>query len=333
MIIDQTNDPGYARLRVLLGQFPEVRDLVKTANVGPEEFQDLPDSAFAWPGRRQFPIHTREHTALSWGYRKYAAAVPQDVDDMLRKAADVYGIDTKIYDKTVTKKASEEQFLIPEKHRFKVASAEDILYAEKVLHEKYASMSVEDRTAAFYNLCKYAEQFNTKLMPATHKLAGFTVTSTRMLKEAFESREMAAKKLGSNYAEAYAKMAGMFDGVDPFVKDRPYQLKLATALARMDRESGIDRFYNKSIPDPVQTVFNTTKVASATMKIGTGMLADKQFLSSLPLTFWEDVLGPDIVKEVAPNGELNVEVLEQVLPTLPADIKATVQSQLAAYGK
>jgi hypothetical protein len=333
MTIDQTNDPGYARLRVLLGQFPEVRDLVKTANVGPEEFQGLPDSAFAWPGRRQFPIHTREHTALSLGYRKYASAVPQDVDDMLKKAADVYGIDTKIYDKTVTKQAAEERFLIPEKRRFKVASADDVLYAEKVLHEKYAAMSVEDRTAAFYNLCKYAEQFNTKLMPATHKLAGFTITSTRMLKQAFESREMAAKKLGSSYAEAYAKMAGMFEGVEPFVKDRPYQLKLAMALAKMDREAGVDRFYNKSIPDPVRTVFNTDKIASATMKVGTGMLADKQFLSSLPLSFWEDVLGPDIVKEVAPNGELNVEVLEQVLPTLPSDIKATVQTQLAAYGK
>lgn len=335
MIIDQTNDPGYARLRVLLGQYPEVRDMVKQASIGPEEFQGLPDSAFAWPGRRQFPIHTREHTVLSLGYRKYSSAIPQDVDDMLKKAAEVYEIDTKIYEKTVTKQAqvTGERYLIPEKGRFKVASADDVRYAEKVLHEKYAQLSIEDRTAAFYNLCKFAEEMKVPLAPATHKLAGFTITSTKMLKDWFEARKMAAAKIGSNYAGAYEKMAGMFAGVEPFIKDRPYQLKLAMALATMDRESGVDRFYNKSIPDPIRTVFNMDKIASQTMKIGTGMLADKQFLSSLPVTFWEDVLGPDIVKEVAPNGELNVEVLEQILPTLPADIKATVQSQLAAYGK
>jgi len=63
------------------------------------------------------------------------------------------------------------------------------------------------------------------------------------------------------------------------------------------------------------------------------MLANKQLLSSLPLTFWEDVLGPEIAQEIAPSGEVNLELLEQVLPTLPADIKATVQRQLAAYNK
>lgn len=318
----------------MLGQFPEMQSMVKTANVGPEEFQDLPDSAFAWPGRRQFPIHTREHATMSLGYRKFAAAVPQDVDVMLKKAADIYQIDTKIFDKTVTKQAAEEQFLLPEKRRYKIASAEDIRYAEGVLHEKYAQLSVEDRMQAFYRLCKLAEQYNVKLEPKTHKLAGFTITSTNMLKTSIEERRMAAEKLGSNMVAAYEKMAAMFDKVEPFVKDRPYQLKVASALAKLDAASGVHKFYGKSIPDPIRTVFNMDKLASETMKIGTGMLANKQFLSSLPVSFWEDVLGPDIVQEIAPDGQnVNIELLEQILPTLPADIKATVQTQLAAYGK
>ena len=333
MIIDQTNDTGYARLRVLLTQFPEMREMTKTANVGPEEFEDLPDTVFAWPGRRQFPIHTREHTTMSLGYRKFASAVPQEVDAMLSKAAEIYQIDTKIFNKTLTKQASEVPWLLPEKQRFKVASADDVVTMERLLHERYTTMPIEDRTQAFYRLCKFAEQHNVKLSSATHKLAGFTLTSTKMLKDACEAREMAAKKLGSNLAVAYEKVAGMFDGVEPFIKDRPYQLKVAAELAKLDRASGVDRFYGKSIPDPVRTVFNMNKLASETMKIGTGLLADKQFLSSLPVTFWEDVLGPDIVKEIAPGGQVNMELLEQILPTLPADIKATVQTQLAAYGK
>lgn len=333
MIIDQTNDTGYARLKVLMTQFPEVREMTKTANVGPEEFHDLPDTAFAWPGRRQFPIHNREHTAMSLGYRKLASAVPQDVDDMLRKAADIYQIDTKIFDKTVTKTASQEQWLLPEKQRYKVASASDVRELERILHEKYATLSVEDRMQAFYRLCKFAEQYDVPLSPATHKTAGFTLTSTKKFKTWVEARKMAAEKLGSNLAAAYDKVAAMFDQTEPFIKDRPYQLKLASALAKLDKESGVDRYYGKALPDPLHTVFNMDKLASETMKIGTGMIADKQLMSSLPLSFWEDVLGPDVAKEIAPTGEVNLELLEQILPTLPADIKATVQRQLAAYSK
>ena len=332
-LIDQTNDPGYARLRVMLGQFPEMREMVKTADVGPEEFQALPDSAFAWPGRRQFPIHTREHAAMSLGYRKFASAVPQEVDAMLLKAAAVYDIDTKIFDKTTTKQASADQYLLPEKQRYKVASAQDVQLAEKVLHEKYAQLSIDDRTQAFYRLCKLAEQYNVKLSPATHKLAGFTITSTKTLKDWIDARKVAAEKLGSNLSDAYEKMAGMFEKTEPFLKDRPYQLKLAAALAQLDRASGVEKFYGKSILDPVRTVFNMDKLASEHVKIGTGMLANTQFLSSLPLSFWEDALGPEIAQEIAPTGVVDISLLEQVLPTLPADIKATVQTQLAAYGK
>ena len=333
MIIDQTNDTGFARLRVLMSQFPEVRGLTKTADVGPEEFQSLPDTAFAWPGRRQFPIHTKEQAVISLGYRKFASEIPQEVDMMLKKAAEVYQIDTKIFDKTVTKQASQEQWLLPDRQRFKVASAEDVKYAVGVLHEKYATLSIEDRTQAFFRLCKFAEQYSVPLSPATHKLAGFTLTSTKTLKTWVDARKMAAENLGSNLAGAYEKVAGMFDKVEPFIKDRPYQLKLASVLAHLDRESGVDKYYGKSILDPIRTVFNMDKLASETVKIGAGMLASKQLLSALPLTFWEDALGPEIAKEIAPGGEVNVELLEQVLTTLPADIKATVQRQLSAYSK
>lgn len=332
-LIDQTNDPGYGRLRVMLDQFPGMRELVKTAEVGPEEFSALPDTAFAWPGCRHFPIHTQAHTAMSLGYRKLASAVPEEVDRMLLKAAEVYGVDTKIFEKTTIKQASQEQYLLPEKQRYRITSSQDVKLAEKVLHEKYAQLSIEDRTQAFYRLGKFAEQYSVPLMPATHKLAGFTITSTKILKDWVEARKMAAEKLGSNIAGAYEKMAGMFEKVDPFVKDRPYQLKVASALAQLDRASGVERFYGKSILDPVRTVFNTDKLASENIKIGTGMLANTQFLSSLPLSFWEDVLGPEIAKEIAPTGVVDIALLEQILPTLPADIKATVQTQLAAYGK
>ncbi len=56
-------------------------------------------------------------------------------------------------------------------------------------------------------------------------------------------------------------------------------------------------------------------------------------LAQIPLTFWEDTLGADITQEIAPGGVVNPEMLEQIIPTLPADLKASLETQLAAYNR
>jgi hypothetical protein len=56
-------------------------------------------------------------------------------------------------------------------------------------------------------------------------------------------------------------------------------------------------------------------------------------LQTLPLSFWEDTLGPDIAKEIAPSGTVDMTLLSQLLPTLPADLKSALETQLAAYNK
>jgi hypothetical protein len=60
---------------------------------------------------------------------------------------------------------------------------------------------------------------------------------------------------------------------------------------------------------------------------------NKELLAQLPLSFWQDTLGADIAAEIAPDGEVNVELLEQIIPTLPADLKLALETQLAAYNK
>ena len=116
-VIDQTNDPGYSRLRVLVDRFPALREVSKTANIAHDEFAKLADTAFAWPGQRKFPIHSKEHAALSIGYRKLAnEKVPPFVDAELEKAASMYDIDEEVFTPVETvKEASEEIWLLPEK--------------------------------------------------------------------------------------------------------------------------------------------------------------------------------------------------------------------------
>lgn len=332
MLVDQTNDTGFATLRVLVQRFPVLREMSKTAELNPEEFTKLSSEAFAWPGERKYPVHNKEHAALSLAYSKVAVeTIPTDVRCALEKAAEVYGIPKGAFDNPVMeKKAAAEFWLLPEKKRFRVASSEDVKVAEQLLHEKYAQLSIYDRAEAFLQLHKAAEHFDVPLTPSTEKLAGFTITSTQILKDWIEAREEAAMKLGSELASAYHLMATKYAGVRPFITNRNDQLKIASLLNEMDKKAGIDRFYGKTILDPLRTVFNTEKLASDALNLG-GYTFSLKKLSALPSTFWSDALGSDIVKEIAPDGSVKMSALKEILPTLPQDLKATLGRQLAAY--
>lgn len=327
MTIDQTNDPGFGTLCAVTKRFPALEEMAKTAELGAEEFKDLPNTAFAWETRRKFPIHSKEHTAISLGYRKVASAVPAEVDDKLTKAAAAYGIDTQVFDTPEqVKVASEEFFLLG--GRFRVTSKDEVKYAENALLRKYATLSPQDRAEAFINLGKVAEHFEVPLQPSTQKLAGFTITSTKVMKDWIEARKMAAENLKSTVVGAYEKLARAYDRVDPYITDRSVQLKLAALIDELDQESGVHQFYGKSMLTPLETVFNTDKVATGQIMIGSLML-DKDKLAALPMSFWESLLGDDVAKEIATDGEPDIDKLAPILPTLPQDLTIVAQKQLA----
>jgi hypothetical protein len=327
-VVDQTNDPGFGTLQAVAKRFPELTEMSKTAELDSSEFEELPSAAFAWETRRQFPIHNKEHTAISLGYRKLASAVPAEVDEKLRKAAVAYDIDLTMFDEPVAVKTASEEFFLLESGRFRVASSEDVTYAEDALLRKYASLSPQDRAEAFVNLGKVAQHYGVSLKPSTEKLAGFTMTSTRLLRDWVEARKEAASILESSVKTAYEKLAHELGGPDRLISDRGDQVKLASLVSELDEKSGVNQFYGESIPDPIQTVYNTTKKASDMVQIGSLMI-DKAKLAALPMSFWESLLGDDVAKEIATNGDPDIDKLAPMLPTLPADLAIVAQKQLA----
>lgn len=302
--------------------------MAKTAELDENEFTDLPASAFAWESRRKFPVHNKAHTAISLGYRKVASAVPLEVDEKLKKAAAAYGIDVSMFDEPEEVKVASDEFFLLESGRFRVASKDDVEYAEKALLRKYAQLTPQERAEAFTNLGKVASHFEVPLQPSTQKLAGFTVTSTQALVDWVEARQAAAEQLESSSASAYAKLAAAYKGGSPYITDRPTQVKLAALLDELDTQAGVDRYYGQSIPDPLQTVFNTEKVAADQVMIGSLMI-DKAKLSGLPLSFWESLLGDDVAKEISTDGEPDIDKIAPILPTLPQDLAIVAQRQLA----
>lgn len=330
--IDQTSDAGYSTLRLVVERFPKVFEFAKTANLKEDEFSSLPSEAFADSAVRRYPIHTPEQTAISIGYAKLANALPQYVIENLRKAADLHGIDNALFTEDSTKVAQDntENYLLPEKKRFKITGAQDVKTAESLYIEKYAQLSIEDRSEMGMRLVKYAEEHHVSLQPSTQKLAGFTMTSTQIFKDWVEARREASLKLGSAMSPAFAELANNFKGVEPFISDRRDQLKLASLVYSLDKQAGLTKYYGRKLPDPLQTVFNTDLQSKNFTKIGTS-LHNVQVLKSLPLTFWQDALGDDIAAEIAPDGELDPDLLEQVLPTLPNDLKTALDAQLSVY--
>lgn len=331
-IRDQFHDPAYSLLFHLLDGKPEVTEFVKHAELDEEKAAQLPDSAFAWPERRLFPIDSPQSTVLSSLYREKVAAVPAEVDEALKRAQDVYEVNRLLAQARQREKTAEEQapkdtpvFLLPRLGRLCVKTAEDIKVAEEKLLEQYPRLNVEDRAEGFINLVKVAQVLNVPLQSKTHQMAGMTVCTAKVAQELIESRRMATKN--PLFQQAYTKLAAAFQGRDT-ITDRDELIKVANALVKLDRQAGIDHRYDKTIPDPIQTVFNTTKLSEETVDIA-GRPIELSKLAAMPSTFWEDLVGPDLVKEITDKaGSVDAVKLSQVLPTLPLDLKLVLKHQM-----
>jgi len=333
-IIDQTSDPGLATMRVLLDTYPGLLEFTKTAEMSPQGFDELPANAFAWSDARLFPVHTPEHTALSMAYMKEAGVrIPRDVMVKLARAAAIHGIAPELLAREKTASAPAEEFLLPAKRRFRVKTAAEVELAEHIFFEKLAQFPLEDRAVMAKNLVQAAEKHGVELSPSTHKLACLTMTSTQVFRDWMRAREEAAIKLGAVIqAKAFEKLGAAYSNAEPILDAPADQAKLASCVYELDKEAGLTPMYGRQLADPLAAVYNTELRRGDFVKVGS-VLQNKALVQSVPLSFWQDALGDDIAKEIAPDGVVNTEILEQILPTLPADMKNTVETQLAAYNQ
>lgn len=331
-IRDQFHDPAYSLLFHLLDGKPEVTEFVKHAELDEEKAAQLPASAFAWPERRMFPIDTPQSAVLSSLYREKVAAVPAEVDEALKRACAVYGVNELLarareQEKTAAAQTPPEKpvFLLPRLGRLRIKTAEDVKVAEEKLLEQYPRLNIEDRAEGFINLVKVAQALNVPLQPKTHQMAGLTVCTTKVAQDLIEARRCATKE--PLFQTAYMKLAAAFKGRDT-IADRDELISVANALAKLDKQAGINHRYDKTLPDPIQTIFNTTKVAEETIDMA-GRPIELSKLAAMPATFWEDVVGPDMIKGITDKtGAVDVTKLAQVLPTLPLDLKIILKHQV-----
>jgi len=328
-LIDQFRDPSMAVLVRLVADRPAVADFVKEAEVQPEDLETLPDTAFAWPEKRAFCIVSPEHAAMSRVYREnYRGPVPPHVDATLKEACEVYSIPESLFDRAKLAAVPDdpEDYLLPEMKRLPVRTAEQVKLAEEKLIAGYQKLSVEHRAQACKRLVDKAASMNVKLNPLMHKLAGFTVASTSIMKDWIEARKEAAQ--APEHKAAFQKIADGLKGLPAEIRDRDSLVKIAEVVAELDKKAGLVKFYDRKLPDPMLSIFNTEKIAGHGVDLG-GKFVSMDRLASYPSTFYGDVLGDDLVREASDGrGGMDVHKLAAILETLPRDMKAMLGQQM-----
>jgi hypothetical protein len=156
-------------------------------------------------------------------------------------------------------------------------------------------------------------------------MAGMVVTDTRELADWLEARSEAAPV---EYKEAFQKLANTARRLPPELRDRREQVKLAEAIQELDSLAGLDRHHGKRLPDPMATVFNTSKVAGAGVNLA-GRFVPLERLAQYDSNFYSDALGPDFAREASDGlGQIDPHKLAMVLGTLPMDMQRVLSAQI-----
>jgi len=138
------------------------------------------------------------------------------------------------------------------------------------------------------------------------------------------AKALVAAQQAQKVAAAFDKLADDLRRSPPYIQDRPSLVKLAAAIDTLDRLAGLEQHYDRKLPDPLQTVFNTEKVAMEMVDVA-GMQVPVDTLMQLPPEIWEQVDMPELA-EIAQAGD--PVMFKQVFDTMPLDIKVVLQAQL-----
>ena len=330
MIIDQSHDPSYKRLFSIIQEFPQVEPLIKTAHVDePEEEAKLASSAFAWRDRRLFRIDKPEQAVLSRLYMHKQAGVPEEAIKRCDEALDLYGIQLDLSTEKVAAAPDDGEYLLPSMKRFRVRSADDVKTAAVALLNHCHKMDPETRATAAVNLVKKATAHGIELSMPIYKLAGVTMCDTHQLGDWLNARSEATEDPAIK--RAYTKLAEATRqqqvACQQFLNNREDLIKLAGSIMELDEAAGLQKHYDRKLPDPMLTVFNTEKIAEEMLELAGKPVELSRLLAIDPETYRE-VFGEDLAGEFINGDDIDVEQLKIILPTVPLDLQQVLASQM-----
>lgn len=326
-VVDQYTDPVMAHLVRRVADRPKLAAVLQDVEVDCAESATLPSSAFAWSEKRAFPIHTREHAMLSRIYSEGVGNLPTHAANAIKQACEVFNIDEALFQRAKVAQApvTADDYLLPDIQRLRVTNAAHVKEAEARLRDEGHKLTVAHRALASRRLVEKAAFHGVRVHDIIHKMAGLTVTSRQPLIDWLEARSDAAP---AAHKAGYQKLAQVARQLPAELHDRNTQVKLAEAIGELDDLAGLSQYYDRKLPDPLWTVFNTDKIATAGITLA-GRTVPLAQLANHPASFYADILGPDIVREATDAaGQLDPQRLAAVLVTLPVDMQRVLAAQM-----
>lgn len=330
--LDLYSDLGYPVLQDLFVRHPAAAEFVKEA-----EFEDyreeIPKTAFAWPGAQAFPVHTPAHAVVSRLYLKVAENVPAPVVNAVKSACDMFELDDALFEEVATKQAafSDEECLFPEEQSFPIRNAEEVKLASQYLAPQMAKLYPEDRSSVAVKLAAAAELYQVNIAPVFYQYAGATHTKVATL-----SNELAARAGAATDPAVRQKFLMLKQAVesDPKALRQPsVRASLYHAVMSLDKQAALEEHYDRRIRPAALAVFNTEKTAAADdINLGDIVISATE-LAQLGPKFFADALGEDVVRDIAPTGEVDPSALADLLATLPADFKTNLANAVRSAGK
>lgn len=202
--------------------------------------------------------------------------------------------------------------------------------AEQRLLEQADRLNLPARVAAFHKLAQAADTHGVTLQPAAQAWGMAALSDPGKVLDGLAARAYLAKTATAK--EAYGAAAQALRREPTALRDFPARVKLASLLMKLDVETGMEPFYGRKIPDPLHTVFNEPVKHGAQMIDVGGSAYDIMDLVALPADFYAQALGPEVVGEIAPGGQVDPAKLGAVLPTLPADLMRVLGTSLRSAG-
>ena len=330
MILDIYHDTAHAHLRYLVTRRPGVEPLIKEA-----EFEDdpsgLPDTAFAWGTQRRYPIHTPEHAIVSSLYADANPQAPAHVRAKIAEALRAYDVPQTALAVAAEKVAeSDDDYIFNAPRSYPVRNQREVKLAEQRLLDQADRLTLPAKAAAFHKLAQAAERHGVELQPAAQAWGMAALSDPGKVLDGLAARAYLAKT--GEAKTTYQEMAAALRRQPIALRSFEARVKTASLLMKVDAAAGLEGAYGKRIPDPLHTVFNEPmKLGSQMIPIG-GTAYDVMDLIGLPAEFYAQALGPEVVGEIAPGGQVDPARLGAVLPTLPEDMKRVLGESLRSAG-
>lgn len=322
--IDQFSDPSFKMLYAAITENPDVEPFIKKASMDATENSQRPDSAFAWQERRLFPIDDPAQAALSRVYMSKQAGIPEDVQKICDKALDIYGVKLEL--KTAEARLpSDDDYMLPGKKRWLVQTPEHVKMADEALRTHKRELGFEERIQACVNLTKKAAAHSIRPSCEVLRGAGLTMCDTGVLQDWVSARASATDN--AVLREAYDKVASVVACHPGIESKRDELVKVAATLDELDRAAGFEPLYGNKLPDPMDSVFNTDKLADEIMTVA-GRQVPLETLMQIDPEIYKDVFGEDLAGEFIEGEDIDPEQLKIILPTVPLDLQKALVSQL-----